>query len=78
MAGAIWAQEAWGRYWAWDPLETWSFVTWLMLALILHLRLLIRPAYMFSSMLIIIVFIISFLTFFGLPFLNQVPHKGMV
>ena len=28
IAGAIWAQEAWGRYWGWDPKETWSFITW--------------------------------------------------
>ena len=38
-AGAIWANEAWGRYWAWDPIETWSLVTWLVYALYLHLRL---------------------------------------
>ena len=29
IAGAVWAQDAWGRYWAWDPLETWAFATWL-------------------------------------------------
>lgn len=38
-AGAIWANEAWGRYWAWDPIETWSLVTWLAYSLYLHLRL---------------------------------------
>jgi ABC-type transport system involved in cytochrome c biogenesis permease subunit len=38
-AGAIWANEAWGRYWSWDPKETWSLVTWLIYALYLHLRL---------------------------------------
>lgn len=78
LAGAIWAQEAWSRYWAWDPLETWSFVSWLMLAFILHLRLTFKPGFMISSVLSIIVFFISFLTFFGLPFLSQVPHQGVV
>lgn len=39
VAGAIWANEAWGRYWGWDPIETWSLITWLMYALALHLRL---------------------------------------
>lgn len=38
-AGAVWANEAWGRYWAWDPIETWSLITWLVYALYLHLRL---------------------------------------
>jgi len=38
-AGAIWANEAWGRYWAWDPIETWSLVTWLVYSLYLHARL---------------------------------------
>ena len=38
-SGAIWANEAWGRYWSWDPKETWSLVTWLIYALYLHLRL---------------------------------------
>jgi cytochrome c-type biogenesis protein CcsB len=38
-AGAIWANEAWGRYWGWDPIEIWSLVTWFVYALYLHLRL---------------------------------------
>ena len=38
-AGAIWANEAWGRYWAWDPIETWSLISWLVYAAYLHLRL---------------------------------------
>lgn len=38
-AGAIWANEAWGRYWSWDPIETWSLIAWLTYALVLHLRL---------------------------------------
>lgn len=38
-AGAIWANEAWGRYWGWDPIETWSLVTWLVYAVYVHLRL---------------------------------------
>lgn len=38
IAGAIWAQEAWGRYWGWDPKETWSFITWVVFAGYLHAR----------------------------------------
>ncbi len=39
VAGAIWANEAWGRYWGWDPIETWSLISWLVYAAYLHLRL---------------------------------------
>ena len=39
IIGAIWANEAWGRYWGWDPIETWSLIAWLIYAICLHLRL---------------------------------------
>jgi cytochrome c-type biogenesis protein CcsB len=38
MAGAIWADHAWGRYWGWDPKETWSFIIWVVYAMFLHAR----------------------------------------
>jgi cytochrome c-type biogenesis protein CcsB len=38
IAGAIWADHAWGRYWGWDPKETWSFITWIVYAAFLHAR----------------------------------------
>lgn len=38
ISGAIWAERAWGSYWSWDPKETWSFVTWIIYAIYLHLR----------------------------------------
>jgi cytochrome c-type biogenesis protein CcsB len=38
IAGAIWAENAWGRYWGWDPKETWSFITWVIYAGYLHAR----------------------------------------
>lgn len=39
IAGAIWAQEAWGRYWAWDPKEVWTLVIWVLYAAYLHARM---------------------------------------
>ena len=39
ITGAIWAEQAWGSYWSWDPKETWSLVTWLVYATYLHLRI---------------------------------------
>ncbi len=38
IAGAIWADQAWGRYWGWDPVETWAFITWVLYACYLHAR----------------------------------------
>jgi cytochrome c-type biogenesis protein CcsB len=38
IAGAIWADQAWGRYWGWDPVETWAFITWVLYAAYLHAR----------------------------------------
>ncbi|MEY2634241.1 MAG: c-type cytochrome biosis protein CcsB [Actinomycetota bacterium] len=39
VAGAIWARSAWGRYWGWDPKETWAFITWVGYAAYLHARI---------------------------------------
>ncbi len=39
IAGGVWANEAWGSYWSWDPKETWAFITWLVFAAYLHSRI---------------------------------------
>ena len=39
LSGAVWANEAWGSYWSWDPKETWAFITWVVFAIYLHSRL---------------------------------------
>jgi ABC-type transport system involved in cytochrome c biogenesis permease subunit len=75
--GAIWAQDAWGRYWAWDPLETWAFITWLGVLFVLHWRSKsarydVYAAFMTGC------FILAFLTFFGVPFISTAPHQGMI
>jgi ABC-type transport system involved in cytochrome c biogenesis permease subunit len=78
LTGAIWAQDAWGRYWAWDPLETWSFLTWMAIAFLLHVRVTLRvPAHATAAM-IVAVFALAFLTFFGVPFVSTALHKGAV
>ncbi len=38
LAGSIWAYRSWGRYWGWDPVETWSLITWVIFGIYLHLR----------------------------------------
>jgi ABC-type transport system involved in cytochrome c biogenesis permease subunit len=78
IAGAVWAQDAWGRYWDWDPLETWAFLTWMAVAGYLHLRVTRRPPPEVSALAILAIFAIAFGTFFGMPFISVSPHKGMI
>ena len=78
IAGAVWAQGAWGRYWAWDPIEAWAFLTWLALAAALHLRKTYRIPPWLGAVIILGIFVLAFLTFFGVPFISISPHKGAV
>lgn len=78
VAGAIWAQDAWGRYWSWDPLEVWSLVTWLTIGLMLHLRASFRTGPAINAGMIVATWCIAFFTFFGIPFVSTNMHKGMV
>jgi ABC-type transport system involved in cytochrome c biogenesis permease subunit len=78
VAGAVWAQDAWGRFWAWDPLETWAFITWLALCAAVHARLTWRLGPRAGALMIVAVFVLAFLTFFGVPFVTLAPHKGAV
>lgn len=78
IVGAVWAQDAWGRYWAWDPLETWAFLTWLALAAALHARAALRPSPARFGLWLAGVFVLAFLTFFGVPFFSTTPHQGAV
>jgi ABC-type transport system involved in cytochrome c biogenesis permease subunit len=78
IAGAVWAQDAWGRYWDWDPLETWAFVTWLLLVAAVHARRTWAVGPVVGAWFIVAVFVLAFLTFFGVPFVSVAPHKGAV
>lgn len=78
IAGAIWAQDAWGRYWAWDPLETWSFLTWLLMGIALHARVTFLAKPIVGWLLVVAIFVIAFMTLFGVPFLSTAPHRGVI
>ncbi|MCP4536065.1 MAG: cytochrome c biogenesis protein CcsA [Chloroflexi bacterium] len=69
LTGAIWAQKAWGRYWGWDPKETWALITWLWVLLILHVRPLRRWRGRRLAALIVLGFGIVLFTFVGVPWL---------
>jgi ABC-type transport system involved in cytochrome c biogenesis permease subunit len=78
VAGAIWANDAWGRYWSWDPLEVWSLVTWLTVALSLHVRVPFKTTPVVNAWLILAAFVVAFFTFFGIPFVSTALHKGQI
>ena len=78
LAGAAWARDAWGRFWAWDPLETWAFITWLVLGTVLHLRITWNLKPWVGWVLILVVFVLALLTFFGVPFVSVAAHKGIM
>jgi cytochrome c-type biogenesis protein CcsB len=69
LAGAIWAQNAWGSYWNWDPKETWALVTWLWYLLILHVRSLRNWRGRRLAVLAIFGFGMVIFTFIGVPWL---------
>jgi cytochrome c-type biogenesis protein CcsB len=72
LTGAIWAQNAWGRYWDWDPKETWALVTWLWYLLVLHVRPL--PGWRGRRLagLVVVGFGVVLFTFIGVPWLVRV------
>lgn len=77
LAGTLWARSAWGRYWNWDPVETWALVTWLALAALLHARGAFRLSPRAAGVWMVATWILAVLTFLGVPFLSHVPHKGV-
>jgi cytochrome c-type biogenesis protein CcsB len=66
ISGAIWSEKALGSYWSWDPKQTWSLITWLIYAALLHGRLTIGWRGKRAALLSIIGFMVLLLTFFGM------------
>jgi len=73
--GAIWAEKAWGRYWSWDPKETWSLITWFLYAVILHARLMRGWQGRRIAWLSILGFATVLFTYFGVNFLLVGLHS---
>ncbi|HKL81174.1 MAG TPA: c-type cytochrome biogenesis protein CcsB [Desulfobacter sp.] len=75
ITGSVWANSAWGKYWSWDPKETWSLITWFIYAIFLHLRLMRG----WHGKKLAIVSIIGFLgvlfTYFGVNFFLSGLHS---
>ena len=74
--GAIWANESWGRYWGWDPKETWAYISILVYVIVLHLRLIPKfyTTYIFS-VLSVVSFSSILMTYFGVNFYLAGMHS---
>jgi cytochrome c-type biogenesis protein CcsB len=75
ITGSIWAEYAWGSYWNWDPKETWSLVTWLIYAALLHGRLTIGWRGRRAAYFLIIGFAVVLFTFLGVNLLLPGLHS---
>jgi cytochrome c-type biogenesis protein CcsB len=75
ISGAVWANEAWGSYWSWDPKETWALITWLIFASYLHSRLTQSWAGKKPAILASIGFFIVWVCYLGVNFLGQGLHS---
>ena len=69
LSGALWAKEAWGHYWSWDPKETWALVTWLSYMLYIHLRLFGTGSRKVLCLLLIFCFICLQMCWWGVNYL---------
>jgi cytochrome c-type biogenesis protein CcsB len=74
VTGALWAESAWGSYWRWDPKEVWSLITWLIYALVLHIRLTAGLRGKKSAILSVIGFLVVLFTFFGVNLFLKSLH----
>ena len=75
LFGAVWAYNAWGRFWGWDPKETWALITWIIYALYLHVRLVVRADEKICAWISVAGFLVTLFTFFGVNYLLPGLHS---
>lgn len=76
LLGARWAYDAWGRYWGWDPKETWAFITWLTFLIYLHMRIVVGWRGRKSAYLSLFGFLVVMMTYIGVNYLS--PLHGFL
>ena len=75
FTGSVWAEQAWGSYWSWDPKETWSLITWFLYAAILHQRFAVGWRGRRAAYLTIVAFSALLFTFLGVNLLLPGAHS---
>ena len=78
ITGAVWANSAWGRYWGWDPKETWSLITWFVYATLLHARLMRGWRGNRIAIISLIGFMAVIFTYFGVNYLPGLHSYGAI
>jgi cytochrome c-type biogenesis protein CcsB len=75
ILGGVWANQSWGRYWDWDPKETWAFITWVVYAVYLHLRLMGIARGAFAAAMSLIGFWFVMFTYLGVSYVLPGLHS---
>ncbi|GIW74861.1 MAG: hypothetical protein KatS3mg103_1383 [Phycisphaerales bacterium] len=75
LLGAWWADHSWGRWWAWDPKETWALITWIVYLIVIHVRLVVgRRKALVTAWLSVVGFLVMLWTYFGVNLLLAGLH----
>lgn len=77
LSGSIWANLSWGRYWGWDPIETWALVSWLIYGIYLHIRFTFRWKGRKAAWFTILAFLMVIFAYFISPFLYSSIHEHL-
>ena len=77
LMGAIWAKEAWGHYWSWDPKETWAAATWLGYLVYIHYRLLKTSKNKTSMTILLLAFILLQVCWYGINYLPSARERSV-
>jgi ABC-type transport system involved in cytochrome c biogenesis permease subunit len=75
LFGALWAKEAWGSYWTWDPKETWAFITWMMYLLYIHFRYHKKKSSLTALWILALAFVFLMICWFGINYLPSAQNS---
>lgn len=78
ISGSIWANQLWGKYWGWDPVEVWSLITWIVFGIYLHLRITYRFKGLPAAVYCIASFLVSAVSFFVMPYVLNTVHNSFM
>ncbi|PTN01595.1 cytochrome c biogenesis protein [Mangrovibacterium marinum] len=73
--GALWAKEAWGHYWTWDPKETWAFLTWAVYLIYIHFRIKSNLSHKSVFLILMLAFVVLLICWFGINYLPAAQNS---
>jgi ABC-type transport system involved in cytochrome c biogenesis permease subunit len=77
LFGALWAKEAWGHYWSWDPKETWAAITWLAYLVYIHYRRIPRHSSRLALWMLIVAFMLLQMCWWGINYLPSAQETSV-